>query len=73
MLSSQVFAHQEWAELGYSVVDPNLSQDAITKLRLQQHPPTSLIVIRFSGGMHPKDEQQAIRWFSILASRIPGM
>ncbi|TFK75311.1 hypothetical protein BDN72DRAFT_892280 [Pluteus cervinus] len=66
-----VFANPEWAELGYQVVNPSLSPDAITKLKLQQHPPASILVLKLSESQ-PMDEKQAATWFGILAGRISG-
>jgi Protein of unknown function (DUF3684) len=61
----------EWAHLGFLVVDPSIQAEAVTMLKLQHHPPTSLLV-ELLAKTPPKDDSQARKWFGILAGRIAG-
>ncbi|KAF8070283.1 hypothetical protein FPV67DRAFT_1486835 [Lyophyllum atratum] len=65
----EVFSNSDWATMGFLVTHPSLHIDAVSKLKVKQHPPTSLIVDLLER-THPKDESEARSWFSILASRI---
>jgi hypothetical protein len=71
LLIVQVFTSPEWAHLGFLVVDPSIRAKAVTKLMLQHHPPTSLVV-ELLGKTPPKDDAQARKWFGILAGHTAG-
>jgi hypothetical protein len=67
----QVCSNPEWAVLGFSVTSQNLPADALAKLKIKQHPPTSQIVLLLEKSP-PKDGTEAKSWFDILSSRIHG-
>ncbi|KAJ7251757.1 hypothetical protein B0H12DRAFT_1118770 [Mycena haematopus] len=65
-----VFAVQDWAVFRYLIfVPPSSHPDAALKLKVQQHPPTSRL-ISLLGTTPPKSEDEARKWFSVLAIRI---
>lgn len=65
----EVFSNSDWAVMGFLVTHPTLHLDAVSKLKVKQHPPTSLIVDLLER-TPPKDEAEARLWFSVLAGRI---
>ncbi|GLB37239.1 putative protein of unknown function (DUF3684) [Lyophyllum shimeji] len=65
----EVFSNLDWAAMGFSVIHPTLHLDGVSKLKVKQHPPTSVIVDLLER-TPPKDEVEARLWFSILAGRI---
>jgi Protein of unknown function (DUF3684) len=67
----QVCSNPEWATLGFSVTSQNLPADALAKLKIKQHPPTSQIVELLEKSP-PKDGTEAKSWFDILSGRIHG-
>ncbi|KDQ54066.1 hypothetical protein JAAARDRAFT_409896 [Jaapia argillacea MUCL 33604] len=66
---SEVYANVEWEKLKFKVVDQNLRGDALTKLKIAEHPSTTSL-ISFLGKTPPKTEQEAREWFGVLAGRI---
>ncbi|KAJ7727670.1 hypothetical protein DFH07DRAFT_930749 [Mycena maculata] len=64
-----VFATMEWTILGFQVFVPQPQPDAALKLKVQQHPPTSRLV-NLLETTPPKSEEEARKWFAVLASRI---
>ncbi|KAJ6497900.1 hypothetical protein C8R45DRAFT_984590 [Mycena sanguinolenta] len=65
-----VFAAQDWTVFGYLVFAPPSSHpDAALKLKIQQHPPTVRLVSLLAS-TPPKTEEEARKWFSVLATRI---
>jgi hypothetical protein len=69
---SQVCSNPEWSILGFSVTSQNLPADALAKLKIKQHPPTSQIVALLEK-LPPKDGAEAKSWFDILSGRIHGL
>lgn len=67
----QVFKEQEYAIMGFSVVDQSVPSDWVHKLKLLSAPSVDLIIpiLRKSP---PRDIATARRWFEILASRLSG-
>jgi len=68
----EVFSNPEWRSLGFSVLDPALRQDAVTKLKIKEHPPTNQL-IRLLETSPPITEAQAREWFGVLSRRISGL
>ncbi|TFY51778.1 hypothetical protein EVJ58_g10387 [Rhodofomes roseus] len=66
---SEVYASSEWASLGFSTVDPSLKADALTKLKIHEHPPTAALVNLLQTSP-PSNEASAREWFGVLAGRI---
>lgn len=66
---SQVFANPKWKPLGFSVVQPNYQQVAASKLGVQEHPPTSMILSLLEK-TPPQHEAMARQWFEILAEHV---
>jgi hypothetical protein len=52
-------------------VDPELPDGTATKLKLNNHPPTSDLVTLLEK-FPPQDEAIARQWFEILSGRVPG-
>jgi hypothetical protein len=67
----QVFASPEWAFLGLPIVEPAFRVDALTKLRVLEHPPSSVLVSLLEKRC-PQNEAQARKWFTVLSGRISG-
>ena len=67
----EVFSNLEWQSLGFPVLDPGLRQDAVTKLKIKEHPPTNQLV-RLLQTSPPTTEAQAREWFGVLSRRISG-
>ncbi|KAL6309180.1 hypothetical protein BKA93DRAFT_925530 [Sparassis latifolia] len=65
----EVFGSSSWSPLGFMVVDPSLKGDALSKLQVQEHPPTPMLVSLLQR-TPPRNEAVARQWFAILASRI---
>jgi Protein of unknown function (DUF3684) len=61
-----VCADAEWAELGFTIVDPTLPDGAARKLKVKEHPPTSELVTVLKRSP-PGDEVTARRWFQVLS------
>ncbi|EPQ50301.1 hypothetical protein GLOTRDRAFT_82416 [Gloeophyllum trabeum ATCC 11539] len=66
---SEVFANAEWEKLGYWIVDDSLRADALTKLKIPEHPHPSALVSLLQR-KPPQTEAIASEWFAVLASRI---
>ncbi|KAH9039973.1 hypothetical protein EDB84DRAFT_1476646 [Lactarius hengduanensis] len=66
----ELYANPEWAALGFPVVDPLLPAGAASKLKLNNHPPTSEIVTLLERSP-PRDEATARQWFEVLSGRVP--
>lgn len=66
----QVFAAPEWATLGFVIVDQDLREEAVTKLKIDLHPPPSRLVSLLEKS--PPRTNVARAWFEILANRIGG-
>lgn len=66
----QVFATPEWAVLGFPIVEPDLRDEAVTKLKIASHPPTNRLVSLLEKS--PPAESDARAWFEILANRVGG-
>jgi len=66
-----VFSNPEWQLLGFPVLDPTLRQDAVSKLKIREHPPTHQLV-RLLESSPPTTEAQAREWFGVLSRRISG-
>lgn len=64
-----VCSNPEWGILGFSVISQNLPTDALAKLKIKQHPPTTQIVALLKKSP-PKDRTEAKSWFDILSGRI---
>ncbi|KAJ7209538.1 hypothetical protein GGX14DRAFT_451864 [Mycena pura] len=62
-----VFAKQEWSQLGYLVFAQN--SDAALRLKIQQHPSTARLV-ELLEKTPPKNEAEGRKWFTVLAGRI---
>ncbi|KAJ7647485.1 hypothetical protein FB45DRAFT_893565 [Roridomyces roridus] len=65
-----VFSTPDWTVFGFQTFAPQAQPDAALKLKIQQHPPTSQLVQRLRA-TPPKDELEARKWFTVLATRIP--
>lgn len=65
----QVFSAPEWAALGFMVTEPSLKGEALTNLKVQEHPPGPRLVnlLRTSP---PPTEETAKLWFAALAGRV---
>lgn len=66
----QVFAAPEWAALGFTIVEPNLREEVVTKLKIDLHPPPSRLVALLEKA--PPAQSVARVWFETLASRTGG-
>lgn len=67
----QVYASSEWTSLGFPTVDPSLKADALTKLKIREHPPTAELV-NLLQKTPPANDAIAREWFAVLAGRIAG-
>ncbi|EIW60639.1 uncharacterized protein TRAVEDRAFT_119941 [Trametes versicolor FP-101664 SS1] len=65
----EVFSAPEWAALGFMVTEPSLKGEALTNLKVQEHPPGPRLVnlLRTSP---PPTEETAKLWFAALAGRV---
>ena len=68
----EVFSNPDWQSLGFPILDPDLRQDAVTKLKIREHPPTNQLVNLLEMSP-PTTEIQARKWFGVLSRRISGM
>jgi len=68
----EVFSNPDWQSLGFPTFDPILRQDAVSKLKIKEHPPTNQLVHLLETSP-PTTEAQAREWFGILSRRISGM
>lgn len=68
----QVYASVEWASLGFATIEPNIRADALSKLKIREHPPTAALV-KLLQRSPPSDAATAREWFSVLAGRIAGV
>lgn len=68
----EVFSNPDWQSLGFPILDPALRQDAVNKLKIKEHPPTSQLV-RLLEASPPGTQAQAREWFGILSRRISGL
>ena len=68
----EVFSNPDWESLGFPVLDPTLRQDAVSKLKIKEHPPTNQLV-RLLEASPPATEAQAREWFEVLSRRISGL
>ena len=68
----EAFSVPDWGPLGFPILDPTLGKDAVDKLGIKEHPPTSQLVdlLKMSP---PTTESLACEWFGILSSHIPGL
>jgi hypothetical protein len=57
--------------MGFKIVQPHVEKEVIAKLKLQQHPPVTLLMTLLKT-TPPKDVEQARQWFAILAGRVSG-
>lgn len=65
----EVYTSSSWAQLGFLVVDPTLPSDAVAKLKIPEHPPTTALVNLLERSP-PNTIPAAREWFSVLASRV---
>ena len=68
----EVFSNPDWKSLDFPVLDPTLRQDAVSKLKIKEHPPTNQLV-RLLETSPPATEAQAREWFGVLSRRISGL
>ena len=68
----EVFSNLEWKSLGFPILDPALRQDAVTKLKIKEHPPTHQLVSLLET-CPPTTKAQASEWFGVLSRRISGL
>jgi len=68
----EAFSTPEWEPLGFPVLDITLGKDAVYKLGIKEHPPTSQLV-NFLKTSPPTTEVQAREWFGVLSRRISGL
>ena len=70
----EVFSNLDWQLLGFPILDPSLTrrQDAITRLKIVEHPPTNDLVHLLETSP-PTTKDQACEWFGILSRRISGL
>jgi len=67
----EVFSNPDWQLLGFPILDPDLRQDAVNKLKIKEHPPTNQLV-RLLETSPPAAGAQAREWFGVLSRRISG-
>ncbi|TFK45667.1 hypothetical protein OE88DRAFT_1668942 [Heliocybe sulcata] len=65
----EVFANSDWEKLGYRIVDDSIRNDALTKLKISEHPHPSGLVSLLQR-KPPPTEAIASQWFAVLATRI---
>ncbi|KAH0825764.1 hypothetical protein J3R83DRAFT_8923 [Lanmaoa asiatica] len=65
----EVFSGTQWKVLGFSVVQDSCREAAVSKLGIQPHPPTSML-LSLMEKTPPPNEAAARQWFEILAERI---
>ncbi|KAI0933780.1 hypothetical protein AcW1_005516 [Taiwanofungus camphoratus] len=65
----EVYASPMWALLHFLIVKLSLKNEALTKLKIQEHPPTSRLVSLLEKSP-PQNEVVARQWFEAMASRI---
>ncbi|KZT22896.1 hypothetical protein NEOLEDRAFT_1137233 [Neolentinus lepideus HHB14362 ss-1] len=65
----EVFVNSDWEKLDYRIVDDNIRNDALTKLKIHEHPHPSALVSLLQR-KSPRTEAVASEWFAVLASRI---
>ncbi|KAG8883551.1 hypothetical protein FRB97_006398 [Tulasnella sp. 331] len=65
----EVFLNPECALLGFSLVEPSLRADALSKLQVAKDPPTNLIMPVLAKSA-PQNESLAQQWFEYLTGRI---
>ncbi|KAF8128969.1 hypothetical protein EV363DRAFT_1220883 [Boletus edulis] len=65
----EVFSGTQWKLLGFSVVQDSCREAAVSKLGIQPHPPTSMLLSLLEK-TPPPNEATARQWFEILAERI---
>ncbi|KNZ80421.1 Sacsin [Termitomyces sp. J132] len=65
----EVFSNSDWAMMGFLVTPTTLQPDALSKLKIKQHPPTTMVVDLLER-MPPKNQVEARAWFSVLGSRV---
>ena len=72
----EVFSNPDWQPLGFPTLDadldPDLRRDAVSKLKIKEHPPTDQIV-RLLETSPPSNEAHARQWFGVLSRCISGM
>ena len=68
----EAFSVPDWGALGFPILDPTLGKDAVDKLGIKEHPPTSQLVALLEKSP-PTTESQACEWFGILSCCIPGL
>ncbi|KAN0125288.1 Protein of unknown function (DUF3684) domain containing protein [Lactarius tabidus] len=66
----ELYASPEWAALGFLVIDPLIRDIAVSKLKLNSHPPTSEILALLERSP-PSDDSTARQWFEVLSGRVP--
>ncbi|KAA1478156.1 hypothetical protein DENSPDRAFT_659742 [Dentipellis sp. KUC8613] len=66
---TEVYANPEWALFDFAIINPNLQADALTKLKISQHPPAAQLISLLEKSP-PSNEAIAKQWFEVLASRI---
>ena len=69
LIGQQVFASHRWATIGLPIVSNALGADAIAKLGIRDHPPTSTLVSLLEKNP-PENSETARRWFASMAYRI---
>ncbi|KIJ62083.1 hypothetical protein HYDPIDRAFT_176650 [Hydnomerulius pinastri MD-312] len=67
----EVFSNPQWKALGFSVVQTSYRDAAVSKLGVQEHPPTSMLLAMLEK-TPPPNEATARKWFEILSERIPS-
>ncbi|KAG6335719.1 hypothetical protein ID866_3377 [Astraeus odoratus] len=65
----EVFANPQWKLLGFSVVQPDCQNVATSKLGVQEHPPSSMLLSLLEK-TPPQNESMARQWFEILSERV---
>lgn len=68
----QVFAHAMWADLGFATVHPSLRPEDVSKLKVQDHPPTAKLVALLHNSP-PADSVIARTWFQAMGTRVSSM
>ena len=67
-----MFVDPDYTILGFNVVQSGYRDIATDKLKLRKQPPTQQIIALLEKGS-PNTEDDARKWFEVLASRIGGM
>jgi hypothetical protein len=66
---TEVFANSDWTKLGFTVVEPEHKEAAISKMKIREHPPSAMLISALQT-RGPKTQEDAKDWFEALAPRL---